>query len=307
MFRKMIPLAVALVLVIGCKKKAEDGGGGGGGGGDGKIDSDPNAAFTIKLRDEQAGDKTEQTVTETATVMYSLDGKSEKVREDTKLVYTETIIDFPAGAGSPAKFTHTYTMAMKYDQAAGGMKSLPFEGKTVTIEPAARSQFTVDGIRLKGNDALDLSREYSLKGASKKDDLLPKKAVKVGETWDLDAGVLKVLGRDMSFSLNMTKSKLTGKLTRAYIKDGKQWGVIALDLDLVLNTVAAGGVGKSMARGSSAGTVKVTGLLDAVIDGSVRDGTMTMTVKMDVTRDEDGGEMKITTDTVRTQTIKTVK
>ncbi len=49
MFRKLIPLAVLIVLVLGCKKKGEEAGDGGG---DGKTDSDPNATYTLKFRDE---------------------------------------------------------------------------------------------------------------------------------------------------------------------------------------------------------------------------------------------------------------
>ena len=131
MFRKLIPLAVLVVLILGCKKETADTEGGAG---DGSTDSDPSATFTLKFRDEQAGDKTEHTTTETSTTEIGTDGKSEKQKQDKKLEYTEHIIDMPAGAAKPTKLTRAYKVAQGFDKKAGAMKTFPYEGKAVSIE-----------------------------------------------------------------------------------------------------------------------------------------------------------------------------
>ena len=222
MFRKLIPLAVLIVLFLGCKKKTADTEGGAG---DGKTDSDPSATFTLKFRDEQAGDKTEHATTETSTTEIGTDGKSEKQKQDKKLEYTEHIIDMPAGAAKATKLTRAYKVAQGFDKKAGAMKTFPYEGKAVSIEKkGAFYEFTADGKRMDSKDATDLSREFSSQSKSSDDELLPKKPVKVGESWTVDLVALKRLSGNTSLPIDMPKSKLTAKLTRAYTRDGKQWG-----------------------------------------------------------------------------------
>src|SRR6478735_8160581 len=103
MFRRMIPLAVAIVLVVGCKKKTPSTDNDGG---------DPNATYTIKLREAQQGDKSTNTSHETAALDF---GKGQKLNTETKLEYTEHIIEMPAGAAVPTKLTRTYTVAKSSD------------------------------------------------------------------------------------------------------------------------------------------------------------------------------------------------
>ncbi len=312
MFRKMIPLAVAIVLVVGCKKKTEDTGGGGGAvaggtpGGGGTavggvgIDSDPSAAYTIKIRAEQASDKTEETETESGTSDITVGGKKETEKEEKKLEYTEHVIDMPAGAAKPTKLTRTYKVAKQQDKQTGTMKSLAYEGKTVAIEKKGGAyEFTIDGKKMNPADSFDLAREFSKGSDDKIDALMPKKAVKIGETWTVEPAALKALAGEIPFGIDAAKSKITGKLTRAYTKDGKQWGVIALDCDLVVNDKTG--------KGSLTGTVKMNGTLDTAIDGSSREGTMTMNIKMDVTAKEDGTDVKINASMVATKTVKVAK
>ncbi len=56
------------------------------------------------------------------------------------------------------------------------------------------------------------------------DELLPKNAVKVGETWNIDPAALKSFTGDDSFPIDAAKSKLTGKLAKTYVKDGNSGG-----------------------------------------------------------------------------------
>lgn len=298
MFRKMIPLAVAVVLVIGCKKKGETGG-------DGGDPGDPNATYTLKVREEQQGDKTD--VTTVTTGVTDIGGpKPFKLQEDAQAEYTETILEMPAGATKPTKLTRVYRKATNFDLGAKGPKSLPYEGKTVTIEKkGAGYEYTADGKKLTQFEGFTLDTEFGRpdKKESKIQGLLPKSAVKVGETWTVDMATIKNLLPGMQFAFDESKSKTTGKLTRAYTQDGKPWGTIAFDFDMAVDP--KGGAGPK--GGEANGTVKITATLDAVIDGSAPDGTMKMTAKMDVTGTEPGKVMKASADMTRTKTVKTVK
>jgi hypothetical protein len=291
-FRKLLPLVPALVLACVFRADAR-------GGRDDKPANDPDAKFTLKLRDEKAGDKTEHTETEKGTADITLGGKSEKEQQNKKLEYTETISEMPANGGKPTKLTRTYKTAQKYDKKAGELKPLPYEGKTVTIEKKTKGyQFSLAESQFTDAEVPDLVREFSKPSKTKSADFLPKKAVKVGESWTLDEATLKAFGAEVPFALDLSKSKMTGKLTRVYTKDDKQWGVIALDFDLVLDPNAGP---------KYVGAIKLSGTLDAVVDGSARDGTVTMHIKITVTGGGAGQELKVVADAVSTKTVKTLK
>lgn len=294
MYRRLIPLAIAIVLVIGCKKKrVEDP--------EGKLDSDPDATFTLKIRDEQKGDKAEIIETQTGTSEINFAGKGDKEKQDKKLTYTEEIHEMTPGS-KPTKLTRTYTVAQKFDKKSGTMKSLPYEGKTIAIEKkAANYEFAVAGKKMSFLDSADLMGEFAKQDRGSLDDLMPKKPVKVGESWTVDWSALKSIGGDMPFAIDKTKSTLTGKLTRAYTKDGKQWGVITFDMNLAIDPAAAKG------KGTATGSVKANGTFDVVIDGSSRDGTLKMNLNMNVTGKEGAMEAKIVADMVQEKTVKTLK
>jgi hypothetical protein len=301
MFRKMIPLAVAIVLVVGCKKKEEEGGGGGGGGAqDGKIDSDPNTSYTIRLREEMAGDVTD--VVESGTRSTDVNsGKAQKPQEVKKLEYTENIIDMPAGSRKPTKLTRAYKVAQQFDERFGSLKALPYEGKKVTIEKTGETyQASIDGEKLTRLDSRDLLREFNRPYRTKFEEMFPKYAVKIGDTWNGEPAALKDVASGIPVPIDTSKSKITGKLTRAPTRDGKQWGLIEFDCDLAPGSPGGG-------KGNWAGTIKITGTLDVVIDGTSRTGTWTLSLKMDLTRIDGGENAKFAVDQSLTRTVKSAK
>ena len=290
MFRKLIPLAIAIALGVT---------GAGGRGDDKKVESDPNATFTIKLRQEQAGDKREASVTETSRAEVTLADKTSKQKDEKRFVCIEHIIDMPAKTTKPTKLTREYKTAQKFDEKANAFKATSYEGKTVTIEKKGTAyEFTVEGKKLELPDSVDFNNEFNKGNKDRIEAMLPKKAVKVGESWPIDPEAVKSLGSEIPF--DATKSKMTGKLTGAYTKDGKQWGIIAFDFDLVVAS-------PEKAKQSVSGTIKINGTLDAVIDGTASEGTMKTTIKMNVISKEGGGELKIVADMTQEKTIKTVK
>ncbi|VTR95462.1 unnamed protein product [Gemmata massiliana] len=287
MLCRYIPLVAAIGILVGCKKNPE---------------GDSSTTYTIKIRSEQAGDRTEEVESESGTSDTVAKGKNEKEKRDKKVEYHEEIIEMPAGAVKPTKLTRTYKVAQQFDSKTGTMKPLPYEGKTVAIEKkGANYTFTVDGKKLSAQDAGDLTREFSKANAGKIDDFLPKSAVKVGESWTIDPAGVKALGA-IPLPIDLARSKITGKLDRVYTKDGKPWGVVSLDCDLAVGS-AAGAPG----MGSATGTIKMTGGFDTVIDGSSREGTMTLSTKMDAVIKDVRGEMKIAVDMTATKTVQNAK
>lgn len=304
MFRKMIPLAVAIVLVLGCKKKEETGGGGG----DGGTDSDPNATYTLKFRGEQQGDKVDVVESSSMTNENTKAGKSETRTNKKRYEYTEHILEMPAGANKPTKLTRAYRVAEHTDFKTKDVKALSFQGKTVTIEKDTKKgispyKFTVDGKPLDFMEALDLDGEFrSDKKGNELDVFLPKNPVKVGDTWTVDPEKLKSFTGGLASAADKSKSTYTCKLTRAYTKDGKQWGVIAFDFDMPVDVAQA-----SKGREAGTGSIKFTGTLDAVIDGSAPDHTLKGTMKASFSNPTKGAEAKGTTEMTIEHSVKTVK
>src|SRR5438105_4519232 len=90
-------------------------------------------AFTIFLRREQPGDKTEVSRVRTEAVKYvlSVAGKEQtrEAKKGTKLVYTQDVLERPAGAPRPTKLVRVYQTAER--TADGKTDKLPYDGKKV--------------------------------------------------------------------------------------------------------------------------------------------------------------------------------
>ncbi len=189
---------------------------------------------------------------------------------------------------------------------AKGPKALAYEGKTVTIEKKGTNyEFTAGGKKLSPFESSALNIEFgrTAKKDAKMQDLLPKSAVKVSESWTVGPTAIEGLLTGVPFGIANSKSAATGKLIRAYTQDGKQWGVIEFSFDLIVDPKS----GKGTNDGELNGTIRVSGTLDAVVDGSSPDGTIKMTVRVDVTGKEPGKEARVTADATRTKTVKSVK
>src|SRR5262245_49212374 len=108
--RRLVPLAVLVAVVIGCAKKKDDDSGVGGDGGD---PTPTGPAYTIKLRDEQRGDKFAVVGTSKQTITVNAAGPKGKIaksqQEVEKYDYTETIAEMPPGSERATKATRTYT------------------------------------------------------------------------------------------------------------------------------------------------------------------------------------------------------
>jgi hypothetical protein len=287
MFRRLFPLAVFAAVVLGCSKKKDDDSGGGGDGGD------PNATYTIKLRGEQKGDKLQVVKTRSGTQTTTVAGKSlPQQKEQMKFEFVETILEMPDGAPEPTKVVREYKTAQKSD-AKGELKSLSYSGKTVTIEKKGKAySYTVDGKPIPAAERAEFAEEFEKSDKVKPEDMMPTNPVKVGEAWEVDFAKVKALTGELPFALDKDKSKFTGKLARAYKKDGQQWGVIEFR---IVMTVTPGKKGPPLS-----GTITADITLDTAIDGSVHAGSMKMTQKGTLSaKDPKAGEVKVEIDGTR--------
>ncbi len=262
--------------------------------------TDPNMTYTVKLRGQTQGDKTEVTKTRngsmTAVTANSTQIQTEKIRFD----YVETILETSPDSPLPTKVSRTYKVAEKTDQK-GEAKSLSYTGKTVLIEKYLKGhKLTADGKSLPVPEQVELNDDFV---ASRGDfqGLLPKSQVKIGEEWSVELADVKSLVGNIPFPYHKEKSKITGKLLRAYKQYGQQWGVIEWNILMVIDTVAKNG---SPIRGSLPSTVT----LETPIDASARAGKLTISMKGTIdNRDMFGHEVKTTIEGTQEQSLTPVK
>jgi hypothetical protein len=237
-------------------------------------------AYTIKVKKAGEGDTVRAERTESGAqhvkvadlkgnVLNEEDKKAEK-----KFVFTETILSKKPGE----RATRLKRKYEKAEQTADGeTTTLPFQGKTVLIEKkGGKFVFRVEGgDELTGDDAKALNEEFNKKGkldeAAIEKLFLPQQAVKVGETWKIDpAAVNKGLAEGAGLQVYGDKTAGTGKLKRVYKKGGRQFGVIALHVQLAPKSVSEKGKTMQVEPG---GKMTLDIDLDICIDGSSSGGT----------------------------------
>jgi hypothetical protein len=269
-------------------------------------------AYTIKIKKNGKGDVITQDKKETETSTFKLEGpdgkllKNEKKEQTTTLAYKETIVEKEPGKRA-TKLRRAYTKAalktIEGDRTTE--TTLPYQGKTVFIEKKdGKYHFKIEGgEELTGEDAELLNKSFN-KGDDDSDEedlekaLFPKKPIRVDESWTLDpAPLLKSFekGSKSPFPLDKAKVSGTGKLLKAYKKDGSQFGV--LDLGITLPIKGQFPLGKNQTAAIQDGSkMKMRIEVDTCIDGTLSDGDGTMSMDIDFTavfKGPDGKEYKI--------------
>jgi hypothetical protein len=290
MARRLCASALLFLVVLGCSKKKEDGGGGGEVRG---VDGDPDATYTLKIRPVAKGDRYAVTSAESSSTTIEHGGKSRKVDAEKQFEYTEEVLELADGSAAPARLTRAYKVARRTSVQSKPVEPLSYQGKTVLIERVGKNyRYTVDGKHLPPAETLEFDAEFRDIEHEPTAALLPKRPVKVGESWPVDPAEIRFLGTLPG--ANLSKSSLSCTLKRAYTLDGKQWGVIAVEFTIALDPARSGGEG----------TLRYTGTLDAVVDGSSREGTIKGT--QNLTHTALNGA-KTTADGSTEKTVKSVK
>ncbi len=234
-------------------------------------------SYTIKLKhypDAGKGVTVKDSETEKGTLKETdpdnkvlKDVKGERIVES---VYVETVLE--SGDRTPKKYKRTYEKATR--SIDGKATATSYEGKTIVFElKDGKYAVTAEGdAKIKAEDLAELTRKADESNEEALEKLLlPKKAVKVGETWTVDAKELaKEFGGEEA--VDTAKSKFEGVLSKAYEKDGKQWGVIELTIKLVPKL-------PKEVKALEDPLIEMKLVLDSVIDGSGTGGILTTTGK----------------------------
>lgn len=283
--------AFTTLLLSGCGKATPTSSGGEGAG------SDPNATYTLKIREKQAGEKY-QVAQEAAEDRLNGEGKgSDKEmawsvnRVKTKLAYTEEVLEMADGSGGPARARRTYTTAEVTE--ADKTHPLSFAGKTVLIERQPDKHYTVkiDGAGDLGADAEMLQREFAEGPRPSLQSLLPTKAVKANETWEVPADKVEAFLRGNGGDPKGA-AKASGKLTRAEMKDGKPYGELTVRIEM------PPGNGPS-------GSLELT--YEGFLDGSATDSKRALAMTIKFPSPTGKGNQDISMNNSVSTTIKTVK
>jgi hypothetical protein len=244
------------------------------------------AEYTIKFKykdiykDSSPGDVahiTDTKTTETTSKLTDADGKvlnDDNSKGSETFVYTQTILEKPDKHSPPTRVRRQYERAEKKD----GDKTtrMAFHGKSVLIEKkAGKWRFHYEnGPELALEDAIVVYRNFHDDETVREEEglpkmLLPKRPVKVGETWPLDAETIaKKSEKALLFRLDPAKAAGSGKLQRVYQQDGRQFGVLEFTLDMPIAET-----GKDKADEGSRLSQK--GTIDGCIDGT--SGTLSVT------------------------------
>lgn len=190
-----------------------------------------------------------------------------------EIAYARTTIGVDAKDRKVSKFEVVYS---KFQETNSGKKAAPSSlvgPKITATRTGDRFTFTATP-KLTPANLKELDEEFNKANKMENEDLLPKKAVRVKDTWDVESSVLKKAFTDPSMpALDVSQGSMKGKFIKAYKKDDKQYGVIEFELDIPFKATAFQGL--QLQDGS-----KLTGTMtiDCCIDGSTIDEQITGTI-----------------------------
>jgi len=148
------------------------------------------------------------------------------------------------------------------------------------LSARARIQIHRRGNELTGNDAAMLADEFKNR-TNEKDAVLKtycsRKMRSRHETWKLDLTQSPKSWRRRENDVRHAQSTGSGKLTKAYTKNGKQYGAFQIDFELAIAKLGAGATAVALDKGSKA---KLSVRFDGCIDGGSNNGVMETTMEM---------------------------
>jgi hypothetical protein len=209
------------------------------------------------------------------------DGKSMETstRKDETAEYRQTILEIPAGQKNPSRFRREYDRAeLKVEDKD---TILPYQNKILLIQKNKDGRFHFHlerGPELVGNDADSLDTEFNDTPSDQwasQTAFLPRKAVRVGESWKFDPAPL--FKGDKFTGFDIARAEATAKLVRAYRKDGRQFGVVEMWVEVPIKELSVGGTKLKVSDGKMIWNVTS----DCCIDGSMNSGTYQSWVQMD--------------------------
>jgi hypothetical protein len=233
--------------------------------------------YVVKFKRPGLGDKSHVKHTDMSEIQFKILDSGGNAIQDNKETKTHKYDFREIGLERAAAGEDLVKIKRHYEHAErtikGTRETLPYQGKTLLIEKAGgKFHFQIDGGEaIEGKEAEELNEEFN-KGDFRKllgDHFLPRKAVKVNETWTFDVAPLaKDFGKDGKIEIDADKSKGAGKLVKAYQKNGKQFGIIELALEFPVTTFVHDDK-KSPAKDSKINIkVEWDGAIDGTLDQS---------------------------------------
>jgi hypothetical protein len=264
---------------------------------------DKDEKYTIKIKSPQAKQSFDVTSTGKKSVSFKVVDANQNVAVDkaedktTKFIYREVGLEKPDKEPKFTKLQRHYSTAER--RTDGKRLTLPYQGKTLSItkEKHGSYEFTLDGgEKLSIAESSELIEEFNKGGglAGVMELLLARgEPVAVGETWKVDAAKLaEGFEKNANLSIDPAKSTLSGKLVRAYKKDGRQFGVIDLTIDLAVTAFIQDG-NKLPTKDSG---FKVNLECDLCIDGSADQSSVKGTFEANIraTVEQNGMQLTLT-------------
>jgi hypothetical protein len=187
------------------------------------------------------------------------------------LSYREQILQPPAGPGDRGKLHRRYTRAERIQNGKEEGTTLPYARKTLLIERKdGRYTFrTTEGEYYSGREELDdeFNGRMPQLPSLGMEWLLPRQAVRVGESWKIEpAPFLKVLAKLRELAIHADRATGTGKLVKAYRKDGRRYGVLDLRIEVIPKSITGDNGNATVKLKAGKWTFRL--LADGCIDGS---------------------------------------
>jgi len=274
---------------------------------------------TIKLKKLAKGDVAKvEDVEESNTAVVVTDGAGMKIVDQNEKTtktnnYQETVLEKKEGDDNATSVKRVYEKARNLPKD-GKEETRVYEGKTVLIDKKGdKYQFMIEGGKeITGKKAEDLDESFNKKGPSDEEvekHLLPGKAVKVGESWKIDADkMLKEIMKDEKdtvMAFDSAKTEGSGKLLEVYEKNGHKFGKMTFTILATLKEFSAGGM-KFKVRDGSKMAMDIQ--FDVCIDGAEGSSVLKLVMKMTLNADlpaPDGKELNMNVDGKSAMTRKT--
>lgn len=252
--------------------------------------------YSLKSKVEAQGDVNRVSTANSfhMDVFAENEGKAVKISElksTETMAFVETILAKKPGEKA-TQLRREYTAAV-LDQGDGKKKTLAFHGKKLLIERNEGGyEFRFEGGDLLEGESVDfLKNEFQMSDDLADPDTLlrPKKPVKVGETWVLDmAPIAKNYARTTPVPLDQAKARGQGKLVKVYPKDGREFALIEVEIEIPLK---AGPQGAMTVMEGSKLTLKQK--IDGAFDGKFGTQVFESHMNLDIEGLLDAGKGKM--------------
>lgn len=261
-------------------------------------------AITIKPNIPKTGQSIKVTIQEknTTTTMFTGNANNKEEVKTKTIIYVDAILDNAANTRPATKLKRTYEKAVVSKN--GNPTPLPMDGKSFLIEKKGENYvFTSDGEAVTGEAQKILNADFNnVENKNSQDFFFPKMAVKMGDSWKVDAALLIKSTENGGLILDKDKASASATLSKVYKKDQAQFGII----DFVFEAPIASLGPKTPVKITEAKmTVKTTG--DGCLDGSIPSGSMTTQFKVILEGTVQGSELKIESNASEVRTVEEVK